>query len=107
MLDNHNKVRPIRPADAQPHKKSATAVALDAEQQTVGNTDIVRVTEGPYKGKTGLCVCMQHVRVYVICVRVMYLSQLLIVEQQTFVNTGIVRVTEGLHTGKAGVCVRL
>ena len=53
VLDNHNKVRGVRPADAQPHKKSATAVALDHEQQTVGANDVVRVLDGPYKGKTG------------------------------------------------------
>lgn len=53
VLDNHNKVRPVRPVDAQPHKKSATAVALDSEQQTVGTNDIVRIVEGQYKGKTG------------------------------------------------------
>ena len=53
VLDNHNKVRPVRPSDAQPHKKSATAVALDSEQQTVGMNDIVRIIDGQYKGKTG------------------------------------------------------
>jgi transcription elongation factor SPT5 len=53
VLDNHNKVRPVRPVDAQPHKKSATAVALDSEQQTVGTNDIVRIVDGQYKGKTG------------------------------------------------------
>ena len=53
VLNNHNKVVAVRPADAQAHKKSATAVALDHEQQTVGSNDVVRVVDGPNKGKTG------------------------------------------------------
>eukprot|EP00290_Baffinella_frigidus_P051885 CAMPEP_0180384472 /NCGR_PEP_ID=MMETSP0989-20121125/28552_1 /TAXON_ID=697907 /ORGANISM="non described non described, Strain CCMP2293" /LENGTH=714 /DNA_ID=CAMNT_0022384927 /DNA_START=139 /DNA_END=2280 /DNA_ORIENTATION=- len=53
VLDNHGKVRAVRPADAQPQKRSQTAVALDGEQQTVGQGDIVKVTDGQMKGKTG------------------------------------------------------
>eukprot|EP00960_Hanusia_phi_P031310 749217-Hanusia_phi.AAC.7 len=71
VLDNYGKIRAVRPSDVQPHKKSATAVALDGEQQTIAQVgrsrrlmlqleltmtqgDVVKVVgDGPMKGKTG------------------------------------------------------
>lgn len=36
ILDNNNKIQAKRPSDVTLHRKSATAVALDSEQQTIG-----------------------------------------------------------------------
>ncbi len=53
VLDNNNKVQAKRPSEVQLLKKSSTAVALDSEQSTIGQQDVVKVADGPHKGKTG------------------------------------------------------
>ena len=53
VIDNHGKVRAVRPADAQPQKRSQLVNALDAEQRVMGQGDMVKVTDGTNKGKTG------------------------------------------------------
>lgn len=42
ILDNNNKIQAKRPSDVTLHRKSATAVALDSEQQTIGQGDAVK-----------------------------------------------------------------
>jgi transcription elongation factor SPT5 len=53
VIDNNGKVRAVRPADAQPQKKSQLGYALDSEQRLMGQGDMVKITDGTNKGKQG------------------------------------------------------